>query len=115
MGQVSAPAEFTRHVDDLWGSREQLPELIENAEVVKRMLGSPGFKVVMAVVEAEIATITRKLQSDRVFEQAEYAKSHGKLAALSAFSDAADAVVSRAEEYTAKANAEAGGESSAGR
>lgn len=113
MGQESAPPEFTRHVDDLWGSREQLPQLIENAEAVERTLGSPGFRIVTEVLDAEIAMITRKLQSDRVFEQAEYAKLHGKLAALSAFGEAAQAIMSRAKENTATANA--GGESPAGR
>lgn len=115
MGQTTERApELTRHVDDLWGSREALPQLIENAEAVERTLQSPGFGIVTTVLEAEIASIDRKL-GRRALEHAEYARLHGRRAALLAFADVADAIKGRAVYYTSRANQGSEGESSEGR
>lgn len=115
MGQsVEGAARFTRHVDDLWGRRESLPVLIENRDAVERLLALPGFTIVASVLDAEIATLDRKLEG-RALEQAEYARLLGQRASMRAFSEAAQSVIDRANENEARARAEsAGGESSAG-
>ncbi len=101
MGASDAKAAYTRHVDELW-PRDQLPSLIEAGEAVERTLDSQGFKIIMEVLAAEVATIDRRLEGTAL-EQAEYARLHGRRSALLAAQGAGQAVVSRTMRWVRKA------------
>jgi HD-like signal output (HDOD) protein len=105
MGERPTPA-LSRHIARVWRLPEQLPELIEAAEAVERLVAHPGYEVVRSVIEREVATIDRELDSGPSKEAADYAKQHGRRGALTAFDDAAKAIIGtaalerrRAEEH----------------
>jgi hypothetical protein len=105
---------MTRHVRKLWPP-EMLPELIEAAEAVERLLGSPGWNAIAEVIAAEVATIDSELDHGPAKEAADYAKQHGRRSALLAANEAARAIVGEAvrrrEEAEEAAKASDAGES----
>jgi hypothetical protein len=96
---------MTRHVRKLWSS-DALPELITTAEVVERLLGSPGWQAIERVLAAEVATIDSELDHGAAKEAADYAKQHGRRSALLAAREAATAIVGEARQRALKAEEE---------
>lgn len=105
--------QFTRHVRDLY-ERRPLDDLVDDADAVAALIASPGWPVLSALLDAEIATIDAGLDSGRVLEQAEYAARHGRRGGLKAPHGAAQALISLAESELSKQRAkhEGGAESS---
>jgi hypothetical protein len=91
---MATPA-FTRHVREEWPT-EKLPELLEQAEAVERLLSQPGWQAVQRILDREIATIDRTLDTGLPKEAAAYAKEHGRRGALRSFDEAAWAIVEEA-------------------
>lgn len=96
MADEKALPAMTRHVRNVWGRDDQLPELIEHAEAVERMMESSAWIAVSEVLGAEVATIDRELDHGHAKEAVEYAKKHGQRSALGAAGDAARAIISEA-------------------
>lgn len=96
---------LTRHVDAFWPS-ERMDELFEAADAVRALTGSRGWAAVLAVVQGEIDTIEEQLGSSRTaLPHADYALMHGRLGGLRATTDAARAIVGRAEKRFAEQRA----------
>lgn len=92
MAERAEPA-MTRHISNVWGGDGALPELIESAEAVERMLVTTGWRVVQRVLAEEIAMIDRELDAGPAKEAADYAKQHGRRSALRSSEEAARAVI----------------------
>lgn len=94
---------LTRHVADIFPELDTLFEAGEAADSVQQ---HPGWAVVQAVLEAEIATIQESLERKQPYEQAEYASLHGRVAGLRGAQRAVVAVVAvarkRREQQAAK-------------
>lgn len=112
------PAAISRHVDELWPGRANLQDLLGAGQAVELAMESSGYQAIKAVLEAEIASIDRQLDGPAPDER-EYRRLHGRRSALTAFEDAAMAIVARANERRRiaeeDAQREATGESVAGR
>lgn len=94
---------FTRHVDDLYSTLE---ELVAAGEAAEALLAHPGWAHLDALLNAEVATIDAELDSGRVLEsRADYAVRHGRRGALTAPSGALQALVGRAESRLAEQRA----------
>jgi hypothetical protein len=104
MAERATPA-FTRHVREEWPA-EKLPELIEQAEAVERLLAHPGWYAVQRVLDREIATIDRVLDTGLPKEAAAYAKEHGRRGALRAADEAARAIIEQAARQRHRAEEE---------
>lgn len=105
---------MVNRVGRVWSGDDSLPELIEAAEAVERMMATPGWAAVQAVIEAEVATIDAKLDRGHAKEAAEYAKAHGRRSALRAADDAARAIIGRAAELQEREQARADAEATSG-
>lgn len=111
-------ATISKHVDEVWPGRENLQSLLEAGAAVEREYESEGFQAIRKVLAAEIASIDRQISSPKTLEHAEYAHLGGRRSALSAFSDAAAAIIDRATTRRAQAEEDAqqaAGESAAER
>lgn len=108
MEHDSAPADIYRHVDRVF---PELRQLSESAEAVEKLARDPGFKAVQAIIEAEIASIDRKLDHAPLGEATEYAHAHGRRGALNAFTDAMQAIREGAEKRIAEDTRQSAGES----
>jgi hypothetical protein len=86
---------MTRHVKAEW-SDDRLPELIETAEAVDRMVSSPGWEAITRLLAAEKATIDRDLDHGAPRSAEEYAMAHGRRAALGLPLEAARAIIEQA-------------------
>lgn len=85
---------FTAHVDDAFSSLEAL---FTAGEAVRVLVESTGWAHVVRVLQAEIATIDRRLDGGlKPLDQAEYALLHGRRGGLKGALDAAEAVLYRA-------------------
>jgi hypothetical protein len=92
---MGSTPEMSRHLRGEYGSLE---ELFRAGEAVQGLLEHPGWKHIMAVVDAEIATIDRELDSHREpLSQALYAMKHGRRGGLMAVEQAAQAILRRYE------------------
>lgn len=118
LGNVPAVRERdpkgSRNIDGLYPGLE---EIVRAGDAARGLLASDGWRVLMTLVEAEIATIDRLLDSDRLLEsRADYAFRHGRRGALRFPEQALRALIGRAdaryEEQRAKH--EGGAESSPG-
>lgn len=96
--------QFSRHIRDLYG-RRPLDELVADAEAVAALIASPGWPVLSALLDAEIATIDAGLDSGQVLEQAEYAGRHGRRGGLKAPQVASQALIGLAESELSKQRA----------
>lgn len=115
-----ADPSLSRHVDEIWGGRENTPALLAAGLAVERLADSEGVKAVRAVLAAEIEMIDAMLDRKPLDSASEYAHYHGRRGALRAFDEAAAAIEQRSEQRRARADAEAqtrdaSGESEAGR
>jgi len=104
-----APADLYRHVDGLFPDTRTL---IESADAVEHMLGTPGYQAVQKLIEAEIELIDQKLDRAPLREASEYAHAHGRRSALLAFSDAAQAILERSKQRVEADERNAEGETS---
>lgn len=89
---MGSTPRMTRHVK---GRYDTLNGLVAAGELVQGLIGHPGWGHLMGVIDAEIATIDRRLD-DAITEplsQAEYAVAHGRRGGLRAIEDAAHAIV----------------------
>lgn len=93
---MSETLALSRHIKDLWEGRDALPQLIEDAEAVERVLAQPGWQAIQRVLEAEIAMIDRSLDGRPKETAAEYAHAHGRRGALGAAGEAARAILQQA-------------------
>ena len=83
-------------VDRVWSGERTLPELIEAAEAVERMMATPGWDAVQRVIGEQVAAIDSSLDHGPAKEAADYAKQHGRRSALRSADEAARAIVGRA-------------------
>lgn len=89
-------AALARHIDP---SFPELDTLFEAGEQAQMLLEHPGFARVQALIDAEARTLNAEMgRATRPLEQADYALRHGRLGALTAFRDAAETLVARAEK-----------------
>lgn len=95
-GRLSRPLpEFVRHVEALFPSLEQK---LEAAEAVQALTSSHGWSVLLAVLDAEAATVDRELDSHREpLSRAKYAAAHGRRGGLRSPSEALFAITACAE------------------
>lgn len=102
-----ADPSLTRHVDALWGGRENAQALLTAGRAVDRLADSEGVKAVRAVLALEIDSIDRKLDGAPLENASEYAHFHGRRSALNAFDEAALAIEQRSEQRRENAEVEA--------
>lgn len=112
MEHDSAPADIYRHVDRVF---PELRELSESADAVEKLASDQGFIAVMRIIDAEVASIDRKLDHAPLGEATEYAHAHGRRGALNAFTDAMQAIREGAEKRIADDTRQTAGESAAER
>lgn len=87
--------KFTRHLKDAFPTIESIAEA---NDAVAATVASPGWNLVLALLNAEIAEIDRQLDSGPLLEsRAEYAHLHGRRGGLRGAKDAAHALMHRAE------------------
>lgn len=87
--------KFTRHIDSLFPTLE---ELVVAGEAADALIAQPGWAHLVRLLEAEIATIDAELDSGRPLEsRADYAARHGRRGGLRAPVGALTALISRAE------------------
>lgn len=115
-----ADPSLSRHVDAIWGGRENTQALFTAGRAVERLADSEGVQAVRRVLALEIETIDNQLDRKPLETASEYAHFHGRRGALRAFDEAALAIEQRSEQRQARADAEAqsrdaAGESAAGR
>jgi hypothetical protein len=102
VGSNLAP-QFTRHLDDLFPTLE---ELVNAAEAAQALVATPGWACLSALLHAEVATIDAELDSGRPLEsRADYAARHGRRGGLMAPERALQALVGRAESRLAEQRA----------
>lgn len=95
LGTLRPDPQLTRHINDLYPRLDQIEQA---AEAVGALVDSRGWAVVLELVDAEIATIDRDLDSSVVLEsRAHYAAKHGRRGGLLAVREAANALLVRAE------------------
>lgn len=111
---TKAPPTLTRHVRDAFKGKENDPQLFETAAAVRRVTSSPGFEAIKAVLDAEILSIDRKLDGEPLENASEYAHATGRRGALTAFADAAQAILEVADDRLSRATAEASQHDDAG-
>lgn len=91
----SPDPRHTRHVSDLYPTLERLVAAGERAQ---SLVDSPGWGVLLKLLDAEVATIDRELDSGRVLEsRAAYAAAHGRRGGLKAVPELVYALIGRAE------------------
>ncbi len=95
--------KFRRHVRSAY--EERIAELLEAAEAVQATMASPGWQVVMQLLDAESSAEMAKTG----IELAEYARVHGYLAGLCAAKDAGATLVEHAEAELRKQRAASAG------
>jgi hypothetical protein len=99
MSRHAADPRDSRHVGDLFPTLE---EKLAAADAARDMLASPGWAVLQGLVEAEVATIDRTLDSGTPLEsRADYAAGHGRRGGLRAPLQLIQALVSTAERELA--------------
>jgi hypothetical protein len=107
--------QFTRHIDTA-----DLQALFAKGEAVESLMSHPGWAHVREVIEAEIDTIDRRLDTGAVSgsppSRSEYAAAHGRRGGLRAVIDAPQAIllVSETELARQRARHEDPGESGIG-
>lgn len=112
---AKADPQLSRHIDQLYPTLEQL---VGAADAARSLSGHPGWGVILELVEAEIATIDRDLDSGRVLDsRADYAAKHGRRGGLKALREFGQVLADRAESRLAEQRAkhEGDAESSRGR
>lgn len=102
-----ADPSLSRHVDAIWGGRENTQALLGAGRAVERLAESEGVKAVRAVLAREIETIDDRLDREPLGQASEYAHFHGRRGALRAFDEAVVAIEQRSEQRRARADAEA--------
>lgn len=112
--KTKAPPTLVRHVRDAFKGKENDPQLFETAEAVRRSMSTPGFEAIKAVLDAEILSIDRKLDGEPLENASEYAHAHGRRSSLTAFADAAQAILEVADDRLSRATAEASQHDGAG-
>lgn len=91
----SSDPRHTRHISTLYPSLERL---LAAGEAAEALTSSPGWSVLLDLIDAEIATIDRELDSGRVLEsRADYAAAHGRRGGLKAVPELVYALIGRAE------------------
>lgn len=103
-----APADLYRHVDRVF---PETRELSDSADAVAQLLAHSGFAAVQKLIDAEVASIDRKLDHAPLREATEYAHAHGRRGALLAFTDAASALLERSKQRIEADERDAAGES----
>lgn len=91
---AQADPQFTRHVDDVFRTME---ELFEAGEAVRQLLMHPGWAHVARLVEAETATVDAELDGRLLDSRSAYARLHGRRGGLRAMEEAARAIVGKAD------------------
>lgn len=93
---AQADPQLTRHINDLYPTLGQLEEAASSLETLVR---HPGWFVLIELLDAEVATIDRELDSGRVLEsRSEYAARHGRRGGLRAAPELVAAVMARYAE-----------------
>jgi hypothetical protein len=85
-----------------------LDRLARAAELLETLAAHPGWSLLMDLIDAERQSVLRGLQSG-IKEQAEYAHAHGRVAGLETPAGIVQAVVTRAAERLAEAEADTTG------
>lgn len=89
-------AALARHIGTVLPT---LGEEIEAGDAVDALLKHPGFPVVRALIDEEIATINAQMErSTSPMDQAEYALRHGRIGGLRGFETAAETILARSEK-----------------
>lgn len=89
--------QLTRHLPDA------LDVLEQEAEWVQATVVTPGWEVLLGLIEREIATINRELDSGRLLDsRAHYAAKHGRLGGLRAMAEYATALIGKADAKLAE-------------
>lgn len=92
-------------VDDLFPRRD-LQAILDASEAVQATIASPGWPIVMALLEAEVGRLDVELDGDRPLEsRADYAAKHGFRGGLRAPERAVQALIGRAESRYAEQRA----------
>jgi hypothetical protein len=96
--EVSIPA-LSRHMNG-WSLRETFSA----GEAVEDLAAHPGWKVIDALLQAEVDTVDKRLDADRVVppSRAEYAAAHGRRGGLLAARAAVGTVLTRYREKLAE-------------
>jgi hypothetical protein len=90
---------FTEAVRKLYPTVEQLTDA---ADAARALVEQPGWDVLVEILQAEIATIDRRLGSDRPLDtHGDYAMAHGRRSGLLAPGQAIHALIDRAESRLA--------------
>jgi hypothetical protein len=104
LGQVRAARpdpQLSRHFDGF-----SLEELVAAAEQARLLLAQPGWNLLTGLIQAEVATIDRELDSGRPLDsRADYAAKHGRRGGLMAFEQILTALIDRAESRIAEQRA----------
>lgn len=105
---VRPDPSLTRHIEDLFPRDREgsLDGLLEAAEAAGALMASPGWDLLLELVQAEVATIDRKLDSGKPLDsRAEYAAAHGRRGGLRFAQDILIALQDRAETRVAEQRA----------
>jgi hypothetical protein len=98
LGSEKTVAALSRHMGG-WS----LERTFHAGEAVEDLLSHPGWKVIDALLQAEVDTVDRRLDTDRPLDsRADYAAAHGRRGGLLAARSAAGTVLARYRDRLAE-------------